>query len=243
MSNVNAVNNILRRIREKRAKKAKPYKNEPVLTVEEVCAKLKERGSYTGSYEDLVKHVKLFFNEMSFQLFDGFAVNTGYFSVHPVIDETGSSIKTRTLLRRLAKAIVINVEDKANRGYIKYFTDTGTGMVNERITPGSTFIAAGSKIKVEGDNPDCGVWFVSMVDASLRFKVLKELEDNTSEKVSGIIPIIPAGKYSIEIKTQYAEKGVLLKEPRTIKGAYVLRNYKILSIKDEESEKNEAVQK
>jgi hypothetical protein len=238
MNNDNAANNILRRILVKRAKKAKTNKNEPVLTVEEVCAKLKERGSYTGSYEDLVKHVKLFFNEMSFQLFDGFAVNTGYFSVHPVVDEDSSSIKSRTLLRRLAKAIVINVEEKANRGYIKYFTDTGTGMVNERITPGSLFIAAGSKIKVEGNNPDCGVWFVSMVDASLRFKVSKALEDNTSEKVSGIIPVIPAGKYTVEIKTQYVEKGVLLKEPRTIKGGFALRNYKILSVKDEETGKN-----
>jgi type IV secretory pathway protease TraF len=237
MSAAKAVNNIFRKIGVKRGKKAVPRQNDSILTVEEVCARLKERGGYTGSYEDLVKHVKMFFNEMSYQLSDGFAVNAGYFSVHPVVDEAGSPFKTRTFLRRLARSIVIDVQEKTNRGYIKYFTDTGTGMVNERITPGSVFIAAGSKIKVEGDDPDCGVWFASMVDASLRFKVSSPLEENTSEKVSGVIPIIPAGKYTIEIKTQYAD-GVMLKEPRTIKGGFALRNYKILSVKDEETGKN-----
>jgi hypothetical protein len=76
-----------------------------------------------------------------------------------------------------------------------------------------------------------------MVDASLRFKVLKALKDNTSEKVSGFIPNIPAGKYIIEIKTQYAERGLLLKEPRTVKGTFALRSYKTLSIKDEKTGK------
>jgi hypothetical protein len=57
--------------------------NEASLSVEEVCAALKNRGGFTGSYDDLVEHVKQFFDEAAYQLCGGFAVNTGCFSVHP----------------------------------------------------------------------------------------------------------------------------------------------------------------
>ena len=225
---MNTVSDLLRRIRVRRAKE-EPRPNESILTIEEVCAALMERGGYTGSYGEMVKHVKQFFGEMAHQLDGGFGVNTGYFSIHPV-DRTGAPLS-------FDRSVVIEVEEQIDRGYIEYFTDTGTGTVNERVTPGVIFNVEGHKIKVEGNKADCGVWFVSMVDPSLRFKVARALVENLNTRVSGVVPVIPAGKYTIEIKTQYTDGGVLLKEPRTIKGRFPLRNYKILSIKDEE--KNE----
>jgi hypothetical protein len=227
MAPIDTVNNILQQIRKRHTSGEKPRSSESILTIEEICTALIEREGFTGSYEDLVKHVRMFFGEMSHQLSDGYAVNTGYFSVHPVVEK-------RARRRRLAKSIVIDVDEQTDQGYIEHFTDTGTGTINDRVTPGRTFVLTGHKIKIDGNNPECGAWFVFMVDPSLRFKVTKAFAENSNDRVSGIVPVIPAGKYLIEIKTQYSGSGVLLKEPRTIRGAFTLRNYKILTVKDDE---------
>ena len=50
-----------------------------------VCAALKNRGGFTGNYQDLVEYVRQFFDETAYQLCDGFSVNTGYYSLHPRI--------------------------------------------------------------------------------------------------------------------------------------------------------------
>jgi len=57
--------------------------NEASLSIEQVCAALRDRGGFTGSYGDLVEHVKQYYGEVAYQLCDGFAVNNGYYSVHP----------------------------------------------------------------------------------------------------------------------------------------------------------------
>jgi hypothetical protein len=49
--------------------------NEASLTIEQVCAALKNRGGFTGNYDDLVEHVKQFLDEVVYQICDGFAVN------------------------------------------------------------------------------------------------------------------------------------------------------------------------
>jgi hypothetical protein len=66
--------------------------SEATLTIEEICAALKNRGGYTGNYNDLVEHVKQFFDELAYQLCDGFTVNTGYFSIH---HECGRHLRPR----------------------------------------------------------------------------------------------------------------------------------------------------
>ena len=59
--------------------------SEALLSIEDVCAALKNRGGFMGSYENLVGNVKLYFDETAYQLCDGYAVDNGYYSVHPII--------------------------------------------------------------------------------------------------------------------------------------------------------------
>jgi hypothetical protein len=94
MAVINDITEVLHRIR------AKLYPNylhgvpggfiartddEASLSIEEVCAALKNRGGFTGNYDDLVANVKQFFDEAVYQLGDGFSVNLKYFSIHPRI--------------------------------------------------------------------------------------------------------------------------------------------------------------
>jgi hypothetical protein len=48
--------------------------NEATLTVEDVCATLKNRGGFTGNYDDLVEYVRQFFNEIDDVVSDTFDV-------------------------------------------------------------------------------------------------------------------------------------------------------------------------
>jgi hypothetical protein len=206
--------------------------NEASLSIEAVCAALKNRGGFTGNYDDLVEYVKQFFDEAAYQLCDGFAVNTGYFSVHPNVGGTFDKVtegrgtekhpvtfhfRTRAPLRALAEHIIVEVDGLADvTGYIDEFTDITTESVNDALSPGGMFSIAGHKIKVVGDDPEVGVYFVSEADTTRRVKVSGHLAENTASKLIGVIPALSAGKWKVEVKTQFASGGTRLKEPRII---------------------------
>jgi hypothetical protein len=241
MAFINQVNEVLHRIRVKLYPNFLPKGegtliartiNEATLSVEEVCAALKNRGGFTGSYDDLVEHTKQFLDEAAYQLCDGFAVNTGYFSIHPNVGGTFEKVteghdtekhpvtfrfRTRSPLRALAKYIVVEVDGLADvTGYIDEFVDVSTEAVNETLTPGGQFGISGHKIKVVGDDPKVGVYFVSATDAGQRVKVSGHLAENTTSKLIGVIPALAAGMWKVDVVTQFASGGTLLKEPRTI---------------------------
>jgi hypothetical protein len=86
MALINNINETLHRIRVKLYANYLPRvegayiartNNEASLSVEEICAALKNRGGYTGDYDDLVEGVKRFFGEAAYQLCNGFAVKAG----------------------------------------------------------------------------------------------------------------------------------------------------------------------
>jgi hypothetical protein len=248
MAIVNSVTEVLHRIRVKLYPNYLTHvegayiartDNEASLSIEEVCAALKNRGGFTGSYDDLVEHVKQFFDEAAYQLCDGFAVNTGYFSVHPNVGGTFDKVieghdtkkhpvtfrfRTLSALRALAEHIVVEVEGLADvQGYIDEFIDVSTESVNDTLSPGGMFSIAGHKLKVAGDNPEVGVYFVPETDPAGRVKVSGHLAENTASKLIGVIPALDAGKWQVEVKTQFSGSGsTMLKAPRTITSAFTL---------------------
>jgi hypothetical protein len=212
--------------------------NEAMLGVEEVCAALKNRGGFTGNLDDLVEHVKQFFDEMAYQLCDGFAVNTGYFSIHPNVGGTFDKVshhdsgkhpitfkfRVRAPLRTLVDFITIHVAGLAQvSGYIDEFIDVTTEAVNETLTPGGMFNLSGQKIKVAGNSADIGVYFVSETDPVQRVKVAGHLAHNSSTSLIGIIPALSAGAWKVEVVTQFTgSSNTYLKIPRTIAGSLIL---------------------
>jgi hypothetical protein len=206
--------------------------NEASLTIEQVCSALKNRGGFTGNYDDLVEYVKQYLDEMAYQLCDGFAVNTGYFSVHPTVGGTFSKtneghdrekhpitfrFRTRAPLRAIAEHIVVDIEGLADmNGYIDEFIDISTESINETLTPKGLFSISGNKIRVAGDNAAVGVFFVSVSDSTHDAKVEGRLAENAPSKVIGSIPDLPVGKWKVRVVTQYSSGSFLLKEPRVI---------------------------
>jgi len=213
--------------------------SEASLSIEQVCAALKNRGGYGGDYDDLVEAVKQFFDETAYQLCDGFAVNTGYYSLHPNVGGTFNNtseihdhkkhpitfrFRALSKLRRLAEHIAVDIEGIADTaGYIDEFIDVESGAINDSITPGGQFIIHGHKIKAAGDHSDIGVYFENTKGTKKRTKVTFHLGENKSSKIIGIVPALPSpGTYRMVIVTQFSSGSSLLKEPRTITSGFTV---------------------
>jgi len=243
MSIVKEVNEVVHRVRVKlypshlpatEGKYVARTSNEKALTVEDVCAALKNRAGFTGSYPTLVENVKAFFDEMAYQLCDGYAVNTGYFSLYPNIggvfespDDTFSReehpltfrLRIGAKFRRLAKAVNIAIVGLGSRiGVVSKFTDRRSKTVNKEVTGNGVFIISGKRIKVAGDKEDCGIYFELVGEPGVRIKVKDDLIENSPTKVIGIVPVLLAPKsYRVVIVTQFNGSGSnFLKNPRTI---------------------------
>jgi hypothetical protein len=73
----------------------------------------------------------------------------------------------------------------------------------------------GKKIKIEGDHPGNGVYFVP-TDGSAPVKMAR-IGENNPGKITGIAPDTLYAYNRIEIRTQHSGSGgIILKEPRVI---------------------------
>jgi hypothetical protein len=204
-------------------------KAEAPLSIEDICASAKNRGGFTGQYEDLVEHVHIFVNELIYQLLDGFSAQIGdYFSLHTRlggtygerdhIDPAKISISFRELLKLKELLLKITVQNMGAAGdgvYIDDIIDIHTSSLNDVITPNGMLRVTGNKLKIDGGASSVGVYFVNQTDDS-RVKVSENLALNRATELVVMIPTLTAGTWKLELVTQYSSGTVLLKEPRTI---------------------------
>ena len=214
--------------------------NEKTLTVGDVCAALKTRGGFTGNYEDLMEYVRQYYDEVAYQLCDGYAVTNGYYTIHPNIGGSFNAVNeahdhekhpvtfrfgTRAKLRSLVKNIAVDVAGIADTaGYIDTFIDYEENSVNGIFVPGNQFAIHGNKIKVEGDDPEIGVYFVPVDNPALAVKVSR-IAENSPSKITGLAPDTGNLYNRIEIRTRYSGvNNKLLKTPKTLTGSFVLES-------------------
>jgi hypothetical protein len=211
-------------------------KAEAPLSIEDVCAAAKNRGGFTGQYDDLVEHAHIFMNEIIYQLLDGFSVQLGgfcslYTRIRGTYRGTNDRIGAENLhvafhtLRHLKELLLkVKIENEGVAGdgaYIDEIIDVHSRTVNSTLTPGGVFALAGHKIKVKGDKSECGVWFVSQAD-NARVKIAEHLRINRGNEIVGEIPALTAGTYKVEVVTCFSNGIRLLKEARVIKGVQIL---------------------
>jgi len=214
--------------------------NDKSLSMEDVCKILKTRGGFSGNYEDLLKYVQQYYNEVAYQLCDGHAVNNGYYSVYPTVGGTfnsvneahdhdkhpiGFSFLIRSGLRDLIRNIEVDIDgiaDANGNGYIDTYTDSEGGFVNDYFKPGHMFAIHGHKIKLAGDDPIIGVYFVPEENPSKAVKVTR-IADNTPSRITGIAPCTGYSRNKIEIRTQFSgNNNILLKTTRVITSTFIL---------------------
>jgi hypothetical protein len=171
---------------------------------------------------------------MAYLLGDGFAVNTGYYAVQPVVrgsffspndkfDPAKHSLNLDfNMGSRLCKelsAAEVQIMGVADAGaYVAQVIDVKTGSVNDLITTNRNLRILGSKLKITGESEDIGVYFVPQ-DGGERVKVdPSDIVTNDPSEVMVFTPALPAGAYTVEVVTQFTGSGsrASLKAPRTV---------------------------
>ena len=120
-------------------------------------------------------------------------------------------------LRAAIREVKVNVRGMAASGMaINTITDVASGEVNARLTPGGAVNLTGSKIKVMGDNPACGISLTNEDDGTATTVPMNAIALNNPSKITFVAPAtLPAGNYKLSIVTQFSNSTQLLKEPRT----------------------------
>ena len=204
--------------------------SERSLSTSEICNSAVNRGGAATTAEAMEHTVNLFLKEMGYQLCDGYSVNTGYFTANTLIkgvfnkpDETFNPEKHsiifqfnqgETLRKELAN-IEVDITGVGDSSItVSQVTDVKTGSVNNLLTPGRSLRIKGYKLKLAGDNPNVGVYFVNQTTAE-RIKVdASDIVDNNPSELVVVIPALAAGNYTLEVTSQFSGNA-LLKEPRT----------------------------
>jgi len=95
---------------------------------------------------------------------------------------------------------------------IQEVKDSVSGKVNEILTRRGVVEVRGYNLKIEGDNPSCGLWFVSEDGKEFKANVIIE---NKPSRIMAMIPEFEGDKVQIKVVTQYANGVKLLKTPKS----------------------------
>jgi len=204
--------------------------SERSLSVKDICQSAVTRGGADISAAAMEHAVNQFHKEMGYSMCDGFSVNTGWYtasvSIKGVFDSPNEKFnpakhtvmfdfKQGSLLRKELGTVTVDITGvAATAGYIAQVTDVKTGSVNDLLTPNRNLRINGSKIKIDGENTENGVYFVHQ-DTKARTRVdNSDIATNNPSEIMIVIPELPAGTYKLEITTQYSP-GKNLKQSRT----------------------------
>ncbi|GAB6392773.1 MAG: DUF4469 domain-containing protein [Treponematales bacterium] len=190
------------------------------------------RGGSDINYDTMVESVSAYFQEMMFQLADGFSVSClNFFSVHPKIGGTFAhadspidpeknkvdfTFRKLAGIREVIERIVVAIMGLAEtESYVAEVQDVATDSVDETLTSGGVVRVQGSRIKIAGDDPSVGLYVVN-VETGAAVKVTGNLIDNLPSKIVALLPALAAGTYHIRVVTEFSGGSSPLKEPRTI---------------------------
>jgi DNA-binding domain/Domain of unknown function (DUF4469) with IG-like fold len=209
------------------------------LGIKDVCNSVSKKPG-TGIDADAMEyHVRLFLEEMAELLADGFAVNTGYFAASATVrgsfnnkrdnfDSERHSVTFKfsqgALLRKKAaetQAEILHVV--SNRYGIQSVKDNHSHSENELLTAGNALHIKGLKLKLSGNHPDVGVYFISETTGERSKVPTTDVLINQNNHLLIVIPDLKPDTYRLKHITQYAGSTTPLAEARSTTFAPILR--------------------
>ena len=95
---------------------------------------------------------------------------------------------------------------------IQEVKDSLSGTVNEKLTSKGVIELRGYNLKIDGDDPTCGLW---IMDADTGEETKCEVfVDNKPSKIIAVLPALPNGSYLVKVVSQYNNGGKFLKTPK-----------------------------
>jgi hypothetical protein len=218
-------------------------KTNRTVNVRDICQIMVTRAGFDGSMDTLNDYVNQFLDEVAYQVCDGFTVNLGYFTIRVKISGTFNSVNeahdhkkhplsfTFTILSKLlnlAKSVSVYIDGLADvNGFIDEFEDMEEHSVSTYFVPGNYCAVHGSKVKVEGTDPRCGLYIVPIKPPNTSgpdpapVKATR-IVDNNPSRVTFEFPPTGHSENKIRIITQFSGSKTLLKEPRIIESDFTI---------------------
>lgn len=201
------------------------------LGIKDVCQSFCNKPG-TGANPDAMEyHVKLFLEEMSELMADGYAINTGYFEAaasirgsfyfkHDKFDADRHSVTYKfsqgTVMRKKASTTEAEILHVASNNFgIQHVVDNHTGSENNLLTPSNALKIKGIKIKLVGTHPDMGVYFINETTGERTKVPACDIVTNMNSQLMIMIPDLQPDSYRLELLTQYAGSTIPLAEPRS----------------------------
>ncbi|MEM9423706.1 MAG: DUF4469 domain-containing protein [Spirochaetota bacterium] len=159
----------------------------------------------------------------------GEAMNLPFLKMHPVIKGVFDSpadgfsrnrhkVEMNLILGQALQELLLHVpvqkeEGESNTPLLEEVIDVASGSHNTGITANGMVKVEGARLKVAGDDPGNGIFFVAADGAET--KVTAPLGENQPGKLIFTCPALTVGdRYTLKVVTQYMRSNVLLKTPR-----------------------------
>ena len=114
-----------------------------------------------------------------------------------------------TLLRDAEKKVKFEKTNaSAPLPHIQEVKDCTTGIVNEKLTAKGVVEIRGYNLRIDGDDPEIGLWFIDEAGKETKANIIIE---NKPSRIMAMIPELAAGNYNIKIVSQYSVGGNILK--------------------------------
>lgn len=206
------------------------------LGIADICRSATERGGAQVDPQMMELCVRKWLQEALYRMCDGFAVNAEYFQSalhvkgsfgspqdrfdpqrHRIVCEYREGALTRAYIDANAS---IDVRGKAeDTAYISGVKDAASGRPDV-FTFGSNMFVSGKKIKVEGDNPDIGVYFDFVQEGGVTGIAKLPSGNIVVNNPSELVLLMPADWHALTmrmiIKTQFSGSSKPLRDLRTI---------------------------
>ncbi|GHT80975.1 hypothetical protein FACS189467_4240 [Bacteroidia bacterium] len=171
-----------------------------------------------NNLEETVDYIVRNGGTVTLPLFDtGFSIGGVFDSAMDVFDPARHklhvTIRKSSVLRTAEKEVKLTkINSAPPQPSVLEVKDSVSGAVDTTLTAGGAVEINGINIKIAGNDPDNGLYFVAVGGGTIKAVTIVS---NKPATLIALVPALQAGSYQVKIVTQFNSSAVGLKAPRT----------------------------
>ncbi|MCL2127544.1 MAG: DUF4469 domain-containing protein [Treponema sp.] len=127
------------------------------------------------------------------------------------------NLRPGPLLKNVPGKLKVRKLNPGLKSFIVSVTDVKTGSVNSSLTPGKNVRITGQRVKIMGDDPSCGLYFIPEKPQNdpVKVEVSDYVVNNPSELIA-VIPKLGKGNWKLKLVTQFCPGPKLRKDAQSV---------------------------
>ncbi|MDR2775983.1 MAG: DUF4469 domain-containing protein [Tannerella sp.] len=195
-------------------------------TDEQIIDRIMQRGT-TLTRPDLLAAVRAYQEEHGYIVEEGNGFNTGLINADPTVAGKFNSVTdaydssrhrmyyavnfSKNIREKFGRVKMTKVQAPVTGPIIVAVKDSISGLTDGTLSVGGVLDISGSRLKAYPDLPDDGVYFIASDGTEYKVSTLVE---NKPSRLIAMIPELPAGGYTLEVRTHFISSSVPGKQLR-----------------------------